>query len=438
MPTLIVEEPGRRFGGRINGRVLIGRLPTNGVALTDSSVSRLHAWIDHRDGEYYVADTGSLTGTWVNTQPIEKRKDLTDGDVVRVGQTQISFHRDDSLPDGLQTVDLDGQAPSPNVIDAGVLFDCVCGAPIWFKSTAIGHAHQCRHCGRTVRIPEHSGVAAEDITPVPKEPPLVAHALHSQSADDPMLLHGSAHELERHVDEHGVTDLPLPSADLSELPPLEERAEPESDLTLEQAVSPGDEVAFPGPQTVSDFAAEPEAKPPLFQPKQKIAPAQVCSVCHSPIVAGETTTVCPSCGLTFHAECWQANQGCSAYGCPQVGALAPKQEEPADDHAEVGLAELQEAPEIAETPSAFPWEFLFLLVAVLGAVIGARSYGVPSFIGVIGTLIYLVVMQNAPKRRPIVWLALLIGLIGIGAGLYVSKFWWGGWPPIGPWMRHGR
>ena len=72
MPTLIIEQTGSRTGGRIPGRVLIGRLPTNGIALADSSISRLHAWIDRNpDGSFYVADTGSLTGTRVNGRPIE-------------------------------------------------------------------------------------------------------------------------------------------------------------------------------------------------------------------------------------------------------------------------------------------------------------------------------------------------------------------------------
>src|SRR4051812_28918169 len=106
MPTLIIEQPENRTGGRIPGRVLIGRLPTNGIALVDTSVSRLHAWIDQdANGEYYVADTGSLTGTRVNGRPIERRQGLADGDVIRVGQTQIVFSDESSLPSGVQEID---------------------------------------------------------------------------------------------------------------------------------------------------------------------------------------------------------------------------------------------------------------------------------------------------------------------------------------------
>jgi len=438
MPTLIIEEPGRRFGGRITGRVLIGRLPTNGIALTDSSVSRLHAWIDQRNGQDYVGDTGSLTGTWVNSQPVDKQKYLLDGDVIRVGQTQITYHCSDELPADLAEVNLTGEPAAANVIDAGVLFDCVCGAPIWFKFTASGHAHQCRHCGRNIRIPEHSGQVAQEIAPVPKVPPLVPVG-SVQDADDPMLLHAPENEHGPHVDEHGLTDLPdLAAAELSELPLLEENPQPTSELTLEEAVSPEAEVPFPGSTVVSDEDEAPPVKRPLFAPKRPLVALQICSICHSAVVAGETTTVCPSCALTFHAECWQENQGCSAYGCPQVGALAPASQQAAKEEVPATAednAELVGQPE--ETSAEFPWEFLFLLTAVIGVLLGLSTYGVPPAIALLGTLIYLAAMQNSRKRRPVVWLALLIGMIGIGAGLYVSQHWWGGWPPIGPWARHG-
>src|SRR5437868_998209 len=136
MPSLIIEQPGKRSGGSVEGRVLIGRLPTNGIVVTDSSVSRLHAWIDaDPDGRYFVADGGSLTGTWVNGRTIEKRRVLADGDVIRVGQAQIVFSLDETIPEGVQPVDLAGQPPPDNVAEAGVLFDCPCGAPAWFKAT---------------------------------------------------------------------------------------------------------------------------------------------------------------------------------------------------------------------------------------------------------------------------------------------------------------
>src|SRR6478672_11532487 len=130
MPTLIIQQSGFRTGGRISERVLIGRLPTNGILVNDSSVSRLHAWVDATsDGHYFIADTGSLTGTWVNGRAIEKRKSLDDGDVIKIGNVQITFSTHDHLPAGVSPINLGGLPPSLDTADAGVLFDCPCGAP---------------------------------------------------------------------------------------------------------------------------------------------------------------------------------------------------------------------------------------------------------------------------------------------------------------------
>ena len=62
------------------------------------------------------------------------------------------------------------------------------------------------------------------------------------------------------------------------------------------------------------------------QPRLKIITAsqkqagQLCSICQTGIVSGEEMVNCPDCGLPFHLECWQENQGCSAYGCRSAPA----------------------------------------------------------------------------------------------------------------------
>jgi len=61
--------------------------------------------------------------------------------------------------------------------------------------------------------------------------------------------------------------------------------------------------------------ATPSATSPAQEPS-------ICGVCHAPIIASESMTPCPSCGLKFHEDCWIENRGCAAYGCSQVGILA--------------------------------------------------------------------------------------------------------------------
>lgn len=44
----------------------------------------------------------------------------------------------------------------------------------------------------------------------------------------------------------------------------------------------------------------------------------LCAICQSPLEAADATANCPSCHAAYHADCWQHNQGCAVYGCPQV------------------------------------------------------------------------------------------------------------------------
>lgn len=43
-----------------------------------------------------------------------------------------------------------------------------------------------------------------------------------------------------------------------------------------------------------------------------------CAICQSALEPGQPTIACPDCHTPFHQECWQYNEGCAVYGCPQV------------------------------------------------------------------------------------------------------------------------
>jgi DNA-binding CsgD family transcriptional regulator len=74
-------------------RVTIGRRAANDIALGwDSQVSRAHAFLQAGGGEWSVVDDGlSANGTFVNGERVSGRHRLRDGDVLRVGQTLVSF-----------------------------------------------------------------------------------------------------------------------------------------------------------------------------------------------------------------------------------------------------------------------------------------------------------------------------------------------------------
>jgi predicted component of type VI protein secretion system len=72
-------------------RTTIGRDRASDITFDDATVSRQHAEV-HRVGDRYViADAGSLNGTYVNRQPVE-RAELNEGDEIWVGKMRLTFH----------------------------------------------------------------------------------------------------------------------------------------------------------------------------------------------------------------------------------------------------------------------------------------------------------------------------------------------------------
>jgi pSer/pThr/pTyr-binding forkhead associated (FHA) protein len=73
--------------------VTIGRRREADVAIPwDPEMSRLHAELELRAGEWTICDDGfSQNGTWVNGLRLAGRRRLADGDVLRLGRTTLAF-----------------------------------------------------------------------------------------------------------------------------------------------------------------------------------------------------------------------------------------------------------------------------------------------------------------------------------------------------------
>lgn len=65
-------------------RITIGRRPGNQVTLEADNISRQHAAIERREGQYYICDLGSANGSFLNEQRTDIAA-LNDGDRVRIG-----------------------------------------------------------------------------------------------------------------------------------------------------------------------------------------------------------------------------------------------------------------------------------------------------------------------------------------------------------------
>lgn len=75
------------------GPVTVGRRGEADVSLPwDGEVSRLHAELSFRAGEWTICDDGwSQNGTWVNGLRLAARRRLADGDLVTIGRTAIAY-----------------------------------------------------------------------------------------------------------------------------------------------------------------------------------------------------------------------------------------------------------------------------------------------------------------------------------------------------------
>jgi hypothetical protein len=69
-----------------------GRSGDNDVPLPgDDFASSLHARLEPRRDGVWVEDVGSTNGTFVNGERVERRRRLSAGDVVRIGETDLRF-----------------------------------------------------------------------------------------------------------------------------------------------------------------------------------------------------------------------------------------------------------------------------------------------------------------------------------------------------------
>ena len=85
------------LGGRVGesfplegDRMTVGRRPDSDVFLDDVTVSRDHALVVKRGGDFYLDDLGSLNGTYVNRRRIESHR-LSDGDELQIGKYKLTF-----------------------------------------------------------------------------------------------------------------------------------------------------------------------------------------------------------------------------------------------------------------------------------------------------------------------------------------------------------
>lgn len=81
---------GQRF--RLDASTRIGRLPDNDIVLDDENVSRYHAVVVDSGGNFVISDLRSTNGISVDGRRIRGSAPLADGDRIRIGGHEFTFH----------------------------------------------------------------------------------------------------------------------------------------------------------------------------------------------------------------------------------------------------------------------------------------------------------------------------------------------------------
>lgn len=95
MASLVVMGPpstGSRFPLCTQREFVIGRSGFCDIVLNKRSISREHARIFERGGDYFVVDLDSVNGTFLNGRPIHDVARLTDGDRINLYDVPLRFY----------------------------------------------------------------------------------------------------------------------------------------------------------------------------------------------------------------------------------------------------------------------------------------------------------------------------------------------------------
>jgi serine phosphatase RsbU (regulator of sigma subunit)/pSer/pThr/pTyr-binding forkhead associated (FHA) protein len=89
--TILTANGKKERFGLVKPRVTIGRSRESDVFLPDQWLSRQHAEIRQKDDGFYLVDLKSKNGTLLNGEPLREERRLREGDVITLGEHNLTF-----------------------------------------------------------------------------------------------------------------------------------------------------------------------------------------------------------------------------------------------------------------------------------------------------------------------------------------------------------
>lgn len=90
---VLIVRAGAQTGAKfplVDDVIRLGRHPASEISLDDITVSRRHAQIERTPDGYVVSDAGSLNGTYVNQERVDRML-LRHGDELQIGKFRLVF-----------------------------------------------------------------------------------------------------------------------------------------------------------------------------------------------------------------------------------------------------------------------------------------------------------------------------------------------------------
>ena len=90
---------GQNFALDQNNLMMIGRDSSCTFQIIDTELSRMHMQVKFVTGEdrHYAIDFDSKNGVWINNVKMDRESPLSDGDVLKLGDTTILYCVDDAV-----------------------------------------------------------------------------------------------------------------------------------------------------------------------------------------------------------------------------------------------------------------------------------------------------------------------------------------------------
>jgi predicted component of type VI protein secretion system len=106
-PYLLVQNgpaAGTRFDLRLGAKLRIGRGRDCEIVVDDARTSRIHATVHNQAGAIWLADAGSVNGSYLDGKPVTDPVLMKNGSLVRVGGIRLVLVSSDRVQSGWTAV----------------------------------------------------------------------------------------------------------------------------------------------------------------------------------------------------------------------------------------------------------------------------------------------------------------------------------------------